>query len=144
MSFFLINVVVKICKPLSKLDIPTLRKGSIEERTNILTTTFMKKTRHIIIGTAILCIYIYIKAKVSYFLFVPLRSFLLCYPGEALEGPISIWVCKNSTMLIQLTTYKYEKLVYYIYIWMGPKMAPTHESIFILNIDKYLDSLCSK
>ena len=29
---FLINVV-KICKPLSKLDLPTLRKGSIEERT---------------------------------------------------------------------------------------------------------------
>ena len=31
MSFW-INVV-KICKPLSKLDLPTLRKGSIEERT---------------------------------------------------------------------------------------------------------------
>ena len=27
--------------------------------------------------------------RVSYFLFVPLRSFFLCYPGEALEGPIS-------------------------------------------------------
>ena len=26
--------------------------------------------------------------RVSYFLFVPLRSFFLCYPGEALEGPI--------------------------------------------------------
>ena len=30
---FLINVVVRICKPLSKLDLPTLRKGSMEERT---------------------------------------------------------------------------------------------------------------
>ena len=29
---FLINVV-KICKPLSKLDLPTLRKGSTKERT---------------------------------------------------------------------------------------------------------------
>ena len=27
--------------------------------------------------------------RVSYFLFVPLRTFFLCYPGEALEGPIS-------------------------------------------------------
>ena len=26
------------------------------------------------------------------FLFVPLRSFFLCYPGEALEGPISTGV----------------------------------------------------
>ena len=48
-------------------------------------------------------------------IFFPLRSFFLCYPSEALEGPISIWVCKNSTMLIQITTYKYEKLLY-IYI----------------------------
>ena len=30
---FSINVVVKICKPLSKLYPSTLRKGSIEERT---------------------------------------------------------------------------------------------------------------
>ena len=30
--FFLINVV-KLCKALSKLDLPTLRKGSTEERT---------------------------------------------------------------------------------------------------------------
>ena len=29
---FLINVV-KLCKPLSKFDIPSLRKGSTEERT---------------------------------------------------------------------------------------------------------------
>ena len=28
----------------------------------------------------------------SYFLFVPLRFFFLCYPGEALEGPISTGV----------------------------------------------------
>ena len=52
------------------------------------------------------------------FLFVPLRSFFLCYPGEALEGPISTGVCKNSTMLIQIVTYKYEKLLCYIYILM--------------------------
>ena len=32
MSVFLINVV-KLCLPLSKLDLPTLRKGSTEERT---------------------------------------------------------------------------------------------------------------
>ena len=28
------------------------------------------------------------------FLFVPLRSCFLCYPGEAMEGPISTGVCK--------------------------------------------------
>ena len=28
------------------------------------------------------------------FLFVPMRSFFLCYPGEAIEGPISTGVCK--------------------------------------------------
>ena len=49
------------------------------------------------------------------FLFVPLRSFFLCYSGEALEDPISTGVCKNLTMLIQSTTYRYEKLLY-IYI----------------------------
>ena len=45
---------------------------------------------------SVLYIYIYIAEgpgfkswRVSYFLFVPLRSFFLCYPGEALEGPIS-------------------------------------------------------
>ena len=48
----------------------------------------------------------------SYFLFVPLRSFFLFYTGEALVGPISTGVCKNSTMLIQITTYKYEQLLY--------------------------------
>ena len=32
MSVLLINVV-KLCPPLSKLDLPTLRKGSTEERT---------------------------------------------------------------------------------------------------------------
>ena len=37
-------------------------------------------------------------------------------PGEALEGPFSTGVSKNSTMLIQLTTYKYENLQCYIYI----------------------------
>ena len=45
------------------------------------------------------------------------RSFFLCYPGEALEGPISTGVCKTSTMLTQITTYKYEKLLC-IYICM--------------------------
>ena len=54
----------------------------------------------------------------SHFLFVPLRSLFLCYPGEALEGPISTGVCKNSTMLIKITTYKYEKLLCYIYIYI--------------------------
>ena len=34
-----------------------------------------------------------------------------CYPGEALEGPISTGVSKeNSTMLIQITAYKYKKI----------------------------------
>ena len=41
-----------------------------------------------------------------------LRSFFLCYPGEALEGQILTEVCKNLTMLIQITTYRYEKLLY--------------------------------
>ena len=52
--------------------------------------------------------YICISYQVSYFLFVPLRSFFLCYPGEALEGPISTGVCKNLAMLIQITTFRYE------------------------------------
>ena len=30
--------------------------------------------------------------RVSYIKFVPLRSFFLCYKGEALEGPISAGV----------------------------------------------------
>ena len=47
----------------------------------------------------------------SYFLFVPLRSFFLCYHGEALEGSVSTGVCKNSTMLIQAKTDKYEELL---------------------------------
>ena len=38
----------------------------------------------------------------SYCLFVPLRSFSLCYLVEDLEGPISTVVCKDSTMLIQI------------------------------------------
>ena len=46
----------------------------------------------------------------SYFLFVPLHSFFLCYSGEALEGQILTGFCKNSTMLILITTYKYEKI----------------------------------
>ena len=46
------------------------------------------------------------------FLFCPLRSFFLCYNGEALEGPISTAVCINSTMLIQIATYKYEIYIY--------------------------------
>ena len=46
----------------------------------------------------------------SYFLFVPLSSFFLCYPGEALEGQISTGVCKDSTMLIKITAYKDEKI----------------------------------
>ena len=37
------------------------------------------------------------------FLFVPLHSFFLCFLDEALEGPISTGVCRNSTMLIQIT-----------------------------------------
>ena len=41
--------------------------------------------------------------------------FLICYSGEALEGPISTGVCKNSTMLTQITTYKYKKY-YAMYI----------------------------
>ena len=73
-----------------------------------------------------MCDYIYIyifiyepgfkSKRVPYFLFFSLRSFFLCYPGEALEGPISTGVCIYSTMLIQITTCRYEKLLYYVYI----------------------------
>ena len=53
-----------------------------------------------------------ILASVIFFICsVPLRSFFLCYHGDALEGPISSGACKTSTMLIQITTYKYEKLL---------------------------------
>ena len=55
--------------------------------------------------------------RVSYFLFVPLRSFFLCYPGEVLEGPISTGVSNklnnidsNNGILISqkyYTTYSY-------------------------------------
>ena len=48
-----------------------------------------------------------------YFQFIPLRSFFLCYPGEALEGPISTRVSENLTMLIQITAYRYEKKLLY-------------------------------
>ena len=65
------------------------------------------------------------------FLFFPLRSFFLCYPGEALEGPISTGVSKDlnnvdSNNSIQLTKKYYTKEIestvdihrkkYYIYI----------------------------
>ena len=35
-----------------------------------------------------------------------------------MEGPILTGVCKNSTMLTQITAYRYEKLLYYIYIYI--------------------------
>ena len=72
------------------------------------------------------------------------QSRFVCYPGEALEGPISKGVCKNSTMLIQITTCGFEKLVCYIYTWMRTTMAPTYESIFIWNIDCLNICQCSK
>ena len=34
--------------------------------------------------------------RVSYFSFVPLRSFFLCYTGAALEGPISTGVSNET------------------------------------------------
>ena len=49
--------------------------------------------------------------KCHIFLFVLLCSFFLCYPGEALEGPILTGVCFFSTMLIQITTDKYRKII---------------------------------
>ena len=50
------------------------------------------------------------------FLFCSVAFFLSLLPDEALGGPISTGVCKNLTMLIQITTYRYEKLLCYIYI----------------------------
>ena len=51
--------------------------------------------------------------RVSYFLFVPLRSFFLCYPSETLECPISTGVSKrHSTTLILITAYKCPKEYY--------------------------------
>ena len=45
-------------------------------------------------------------------------AFFLCYPGEALECPISTGVCKNSRVLIQITAYKYVKLLCYVCIYI--------------------------
>ena len=47
--------------------------------------------------------------------------YIYIYPGEALEGPISTGVSKNLTLLIQITTYRYEKLLLYIYINVFPR-----------------------
>ena len=47
------------------------------------------------------------------FLICSVAFFLSLLPGEALEGQISTGVCKNSTMLIQITTYIYEKKLIY-------------------------------
>ena len=38
-------------------------------------------------------------------------SFFLCYTGEAFDVPISNRACKHSTKLIEISTYKYEKLL---------------------------------
>ena len=51
--FFLINVVVKICKLLSKLDLPTLRKGSCLQGQLFNSNVGLKK-KHMIIRTAML------------------------------------------------------------------------------------------
>ena len=48
-----------------------------------------------------------------------LLSFFLCYPGEAFKGPILTGVCKNLTMLNQITIYNmknYYTIWKYIYI----------------------------
>ena len=56
----------------------------------------------------------------SYFLFVPLRSFFLCYPGEALEGPISTGVSNKLNNIDSnngiLISKKYYTTYIYIYI----------------------------
>ena len=40
---FLINII-KICKPLSKLDLPTVHQGSMEERTHIYLCVCLSST----------------------------------------------------------------------------------------------------
>ena len=54
--------------------------------------------------------------RVSYFLFVPLRSFFLCYPGEALEGPISTGVSNELNNIDSNNGILISKILY-IYIY---------------------------
>ena len=49
--------------------------------------------------------------------FLSISAFFLCYPGAALECPISNGVCKNSTMLIQIRHTNMKKY-YAIYIYI--------------------------
>ena len=92
MSFFLINIVEFFCKPQSKLDLPTLRLGSRERK---------NATEQIKNMTL---------ARIFAF-------FLYLLPWQSVgRSTVDCGFQKNSTMLIQITTYKYEKLLCYIYI----------------------------
>ena len=93
------TTLLSFCKTHSKLDLPTLRQGRRERKNATEQIKNMKLAKDIF----------YI---LSYFLFVPLRSFFLCYSFESLGGPISTGVCINLSMLIQITTYRYEELLY--------------------------------
>ena len=74
---------------------------------------FFRRSYHVYTYMYIYAFYI----SYIYIYYILLRSFFLCYPGEALEGPISTGVCKNSTMLIQITTYN-NKNQYSMYIYI--------------------------
>ena len=54
----------------------------------------------------------------SYFLFVPLRSFFLCYPGEALEGPISTEVSSKLNNIDSNNGILISKKYYTMYIYI--------------------------
>ena len=52
--------------------------------------------------------------------------FLSLLPWRSVGGPISTGVCKKSIMLIQITTYKYEKLlcIYSVSFYKCPRLIP--------------------
>ena len=54
----------------------------------------------------------------SYFLFVPLRSFFLCYPGEALEGPISTGVSNKPNNIDSNDGIPISRKYYTIYMYI--------------------------
>ena len=103
---------MELCKPLSKLNLSTLRQGSREkknatEQMRNLTLANIRDLRLIRIKiqdlpTDIVAQLVEYRAislgsnpcECQIFLICFVASFCLCYPGEALEGPISIGVCK--------------------------------------------------
>ena len=96
------STLLSFCRPQSKLDLPTLRQGSRERKNRLMILEKLMRIKIQVLPTDIVAQWVehrcdksrtWVQSLASVkFLFVPLRSFFLCYPGEALEGSISTGV----------------------------------------------------